>query len=154
MDITPMTTNCIIAVLLSCLALLNGCSRPDLLVPGLTLPPGAKVMDYSELDTHGEPVTAVSVLFNCSSGWDAVVDHITGCMQRAGISEATDPNKIGLGDQDINDIQHSYGSPGDGFYVTLSNNSALMSTDDPNSMFHGEDFKEIGAYQLIVTQYK
>jgi hypothetical protein len=29
-----------------------------------------------------------------------------------------------------------------------------MSADDPNSMFHGEDFKEVGAYQLIVTQYK
>jgi hypothetical protein len=149
-----MTTNCIIAVLVSCSVLLSGCSRPDLLVPGLTLPPGAKEVSYNKQDGPYGDSTTVTVMFNCPSSWDRVVDHITGCMQRAGISETTDPNKKGLGDQDINDIQHSYGSPGDGFYVTLSNNSALMSADDPNSMFHGEDFKEVGAYQLIVTQYK
>jgi len=88
---------CVVAGLLlagSCRQGLLPSPQPDLLVPGLTLPPRAKVTakTVGEYETSGHSSMPmpngkykwVSLEFTSELEWNEVYDHISGCLAKAG----------------------------------------------------------------------
>jgi hypothetical protein len=65
---------------------LTACAKPQYIVPGLTLPPGATVVTQK----FRAPANRGFVLtFDCPGGWDVVDLHISGCLKRAGFKAAS-----------------------------------------------------------------
>jgi hypothetical protein len=81
------------------------CSRAPLGVPGLSLPPGSKIIGRQTSTDHDSSTPTdltdalkrshqgdlhlLNVEFDCKAGWDAVDAHIAACLQRQGIADVT-----------------------------------------------------------------
>jgi hypothetical protein len=82
--IAAWTVLCILA-----LCALNACAKPKYIIPGLTLPPSATVVKFTNVPHKGSSGREVFIEFNCQGGWDVVLRHVDQCMLKAGYRNVT-----------------------------------------------------------------
>ncbi len=71
---------------------LSACAKPQYIIPGLTLPPGAVIMKHRDIAPNrliGNKIRVVDLWFNCPAGWEAVETHVDRCMRKAGYRDVT-----------------------------------------------------------------
>ena len=147
--------------------ILTSCSGPKYLVQGLTLPPGSTEVSYDK-DTNalknspfamlspGKVVHNVTVMFDCSSGWDSVAAHIDQRMQNAGYQDAMSAlgsmigmEEVASGLSETNKMMRNYTKMGGKYMVMLMNNNWMAdSTGMPGMKLAGAD------YTLTVIEFE
>lgn len=88
----------VICLVVVVLAFATGCAKPEYLVPGLGLPPDAKVIEKIQINrlaasilgaaTGERPIEECVVsVFNCPGGWREVDSYTRNCMAPRGYTE-------------------------------------------------------------------
>jgi hypothetical protein len=156
----------LVVVLLS----IASCAQPKYLVKGLTLPAGATVTNEMEskqismqIPMMGEVDKAITINFDCSSDWDAIVSHINQSMSKEGYEESfSQLNNMFPGGQSnpmqdqVMSSMRMWSKAGGKHQVMLMNNKAMLGAAGSGKGFNSESLGAtgMGDYTLTVIRYK